>query len=213
MMHMNADQVASLRALLAPTGWLERTTLFAGALRRSARTPHGLLVFGSASYEPWHLTAHLEDESRLADLPELKPTLVRWAPPAGAPAHLSVGLQRLREADRSHTLLVVSAGAAQADLLERVDDVRRLGATVLALDRGDPELDGLAHESLAVPEETAPVSFDAAQHLVSAAAGQPLPALGNGRRGRPGRPDHELPAGLRPWLARLLDSVTGTPAD
>ncbi len=206
MMDMNADQVESLRALLAPTRWLERTALFGEALRRSARTPHGLLIFGSASYEPWHMTAHLEDESRLAGLPELKPTLVRWAPPPGAPPHLSVGLQRLRDADRSHTLLVVSAGMAQADLLERVDDVRRLGATVLALDRGDPELDRLAHESLAVPEATAPVTFDAAQHLVSAAVGDPASA-------RRGPPDREPPTGLRPWLARLLDSVTGSPSE
>jgi len=213
MMNMNADQVESLRALLAPTGWLERTTLFARALRRSTRTPHGLLVLGSAADEPWHMTAHLEDESRWADLPELWPTLVRWAPPPGAPAHLSVGLDRLREADRSHTLLVVSGDTAQANLLERVHDVRRLGATVLALDRGDPELDGLAHESLAVPEATAPVSFDAAQHLVTAAAGQPPSTGGNGRGSRPVVAGREPPAGLRSRLARLLDSVTGTPAD
>lgn len=213
MMDMNADQVESLRALLAPTGWLERTTLFARALRRSTRTPHGLLVFGSAADEPWHMTAHLEDESRLADLPELRPTLVRWAPPPGAPAHLSVGLDRLREADRSHTLLVVSGDVAQADLLERVHDVRRLGATVLALDRGDSELDALAHESLAVPEATAPVSFDAAQHLVTAAVGQPPSTQGKGRRAGPVLSDQEPPAGLRSRLARLLDSVTGTPVE
>jgi hypothetical protein len=208
MRNVNADQVESLRALLAPTGWVERTALFADALRRSSRTPHGLLVLGSATDEPWHMTAHLEDESRWADRPELWPTLVRWAPPQGARPHLSVGLDRLREADRRHTLLVVSGEIAQADLLERVDDVRRLGATVLALDRGDPELDGLAHESLAVPEATAPVTFDAAQHLVSAAAGD----QGSGRRAHPRGPGGEAPAGLRSRLARLLDSVTGTQA-
>jgi hypothetical protein len=213
MMNMNADQVESLRALLAPTGWLERTALFARALRRSTRTAHGLLVFGSAADEPWHMTAHLEDESRWADLPELWPTLVRWAPPPGAREHLSVGLDRLREADRRHTLLVVSGDTPRADLLERVNDVRRLGATVLALDRGDPELDRLAHESLAVPEATAPVSFDAAQHLVTAAAGQPPTAGGSGRRARPAVADQESPAGLRSRLARLLDSVTGTPVE
>ena len=53
-------------------------------------------------------------------------------------------------------------------LLERVNDARRVGATILALDAGDRELDALAHESLAAPSA---VSFDAAQHLVSAAAG------------------------------------------
>jgi hypothetical protein len=210
---MNSEQVAALRALLAPTGWLDRTSTFAGALRRSARTPHGLLVVGTAAYEPWHMTAHLDDESRYAGLPELKPTLVRWAPQPGAPAHLSVGLDRLRAASRRETLLVVSADAAPAELLERVDDVRRLGATIFALDRGDPELDDLAHESLPVPEGSAPVSFDAAQHLVSAAAGETGPAAGAGGGRLPlAGYDPAQPRGLRSRLARLLDSVTGTTA-
>jgi hypothetical protein len=148
------------------------------------------------------MTAHLADESRLAGLPELEPTLVKWSPRPGAPAHLAVGLDRLQAASRRETLLVVSARLAPADLLERVSDVRRQGATIFALDQGDPELDGLAHESLAVPETSAPVSFDGAQHLVSSAAGSPDPL-----RGR--RP----PPGLRARLARLLDSVSGTPAD
>jgi hypothetical protein len=215
MMDMNADQVESLRALLAPTGWIERTALFAGALRRSARTPQGLLIVGTTAYEPWHLTAHLADESRYAGVPELSPTLVRWAPPPDAPAHLTVGLDRLREASRSETLLVVSADTAPAELLERVDDVRRLGATIFALDRGDPELDDLAHESLAVPETTAPMTFEAAQHLVSAAAGEAAAGSGSAAGGRGPRPGHgpAQPAGLRSRLARLLDSMTGTPAD
>jgi hypothetical protein len=211
---MESDQVAILRALLAPTGWLDRTSLFAGALRRSARTPRGLLIVGSAAEEPWHMTAHLADESRLAGVPELEPTLVRWAPPPGAPPHLSVGLDRLREASRSETLLVVSGRLAPAELLERVDDVRRLGATVFALDRGDPELDGLAHESLAVPEATAPLTFEAAQHLVSAAVPGSAPTgRGPGRDASRRRLsyDPDQAAGLRARLARLLDAVTGTP--
>ena len=65
---MNADQVEALRVLLAPTGWLDRTRSFGRALRRSARTPQGLLVVGTPADEPWHLTAHLADESRLARL-------------------------------------------------------------------------------------------------------------------------------------------------
>jgi hypothetical protein len=208
---MNADEVAALRALLAPTGWSDRTALFAGSLRRSARTPQGLLLVGTADEEPWHMTAHLADESRLAGIAELEPTLVRWAPPAGAPAHLSVGLDRLRAARRGETLLVVSARLAPAQLLERVDDVRRRGATIFALDRGDPELDGIAHESLAVPEATAPVSFDAAQHLVSAAATD-APQARPGQRLRQHRPAEPDP-GVRGRLARLLDAVTGTQYD
>src|SRR5215471_17908723 len=83
---VNAEQVAALRMLLAPTGWLDRAAEFAGALRGSARTQGGLLLVGTPDHEPWHFAAHLGDESRLAGLPELAPTLVRWHPPPGAPA-------------------------------------------------------------------------------------------------------------------------------
>jgi hypothetical protein len=217
---MNADQVAALRALLAPTGWLDRTSSFARALRRSARTPNGLLVVGPAADEPWHMTAHLADESRLAGIPELAPTLIRWQPEPGAPAHLSVGLDRLRSATRSETLLVVSGQLAPPDLLERVDDVRRAGATVFALDLDDPELDGLAHESLPVRPGAAPMSFDAAQHLVSSSVTDDGDAVGLQRAAarladEPGSM-HERPAAgsnrsLRTRLARLLDAVSGTP--
>ncbi len=227
---MNPDQVAALRALLAPTGWVERTAGFARALR--ARTPNGLLVIGPQAAEPWHMTAHLADESRLAGLPGLAPTLVRWAPPPGAPAHLSVGLDRLRAASRDETLLVVSEALAPAELLERVHDVRRLGVTIFALDQDDPELDGLAHESLPVPADTSPVSFDAAQHLVSSAVGadamaapeDPLPP--GGRHRSAGRRSARPPFGdgaaapaerrddsIRTRLARLLDAVSGSPPD
>jgi hypothetical protein len=204
---MNADQVAALRDLLAPTGWLARTSAFARALRRSARTPHGLLVVGTAEDEPWHMTAHLADESRLAGIPELMPTLVRWAPEPGAPAHLSVGLERLSAVTRAETVLVVTQEVAPPALLERVHDVRRTGGTVFALDQDDPELDKLAHESLAVSPVAAPVSFDGAQHLVTAAvAAAPehrgaasLRTVGDG--------------GLRSRLARLLDAVSGPASD
>jgi hypothetical protein len=202
---MNADQVAALRALLAPTGWTDRTSAFATALRRSARTPNGLLIVGTAADEPWHMTAHLADESRLAGIPELAPTLVRWVPPAGAAPHLSVGLDRLRTATRQETLLVVSSQLAPDELLERVHDVRRAGATIFAIDQDDPELDDLAHESLPVPPDTSPVSFDAAQHLVTAAVTEEA-SLGRSDEGT----DR---TSLRSRLARLLDAVSGTQPD
>ena len=191
---VNAEQVAALRVLLGRTGWLDRAAVFARALRGSTRTPGGLLLVGTPDEEPWHLAAHLDEESRFAGLPELAPTLVRWAPPPGAPQHLSVGLARLEAARRGESLLVVSAQAAPDPLLERVSDARKSGATILALDRGDQQLDELAHEALTV-EQAAPLSFDAAQHLVSAAAGE---------RTGPAR-------GLRARLARLLDTVSGPP--
>ena len=192
---MDADQVATFRALLAGSGWLERARSLGRALRSSPKSPGGLLVVGTPAYEPWHLTAHLDDESRLSGIPELTPTLVRWSPPPDAPAHLRVGLSRLEAARRGETLFIISDATAPVPLLERVSDARKTGATILALDTadGDPELDALAHESLSVPES---LSFDAGQHLVSAAAGE----RDSGRARR---------RGMREIIARLLDTVSG----
>jgi hypothetical protein len=195
---VNRDEVEALRALLAPTGWPERAQAFARALRVSIAgrggSRGGLLLVGTPAEEPWHLAAHLDDEARLSGLPELAPTLVRWNAPAEAPPHLRIGLDRLAAARRGETLFVVSPEAAPVPLLERADDARRAGATILALNQGDPELDGLAHETLTVaPDASAAVSFTVAQHLVSTAAGDPAAT----RRG------------LRDRLARLLDMVSG----
>ena len=194
---MDADQVNELRTLLEPSGWLERTKSFARAVRGvRPRAAGELLLVGTPDEEPWHLAAHLDQESRLAGIPGLAPTLVRWSPPPGAPPHLAVGVGRLEEARRGETLFVVSPDAAPAPLLERVHDARKVGATILALDAGDPELDDMAHEYLAVAPGLAPFSFDAAQHLVSAAAGELSASRG----------------GVRAALARFLDAVSGTPA-
>ena len=194
---MNRDEVDALRALLAPTGWPERARTFARALRVSTARPGGLLLVGTPAEEPWHLAAHLDDEARFSQIQELTPTLVRWTIPAGAPDHLRVGLERLEAARRGETLFVVSPESAPVPLLERVESARRTGATVLALNQGDPELDELAHETLTVaPGATAPVSFTVAQHLVSAAAGE---RTGSRR-------------GVRQRLAHLLDVVSGPSA-
>ncbi|MGW2249906.1 hypothetical protein ACWCXH_06855 [Kitasatospora sp. NPDC001660] len=178
---MDAVRVSALRERLAGTGWLEAVGGFAGALRRSVsrRGAGELLLVGTEAYEPWHLAAHLDDEAAWSNVPRLAPTLLRHRPPAGAPAHLAHGLRRLTEARRGATVLVVAPGAVGAPLLEHVQDARRGGATVLAMDGGDAaavgslgDLGGLAHERLTVgTAEEEP--FDLAQHLVSAAAGQP----------------------------------------
>jgi hypothetical protein len=191
LVYMDADQVATLRALMAGSWWLEQARLLGRALRTTPKSAGGLLVVGTPDYEPWHLAAHLDDESRLSGIAELAPTLVRWSPPPGAPPHLSVGLARLEAARRGETLFVVAQDAAPVPLLERVDDARKTGATILALDHDDPQLDALAHESLAVPET---LSFDIGQHLVSAAAGDR---------------DITRSRGLRARLAKLLDTVSG----
>jgi hypothetical protein len=166
---------------------------------RATRSPGGLLLVGTPQHEPWHLAAHLDEESRYSGIAELAPTLLRWKPPQDAPAHLSIGLTRLEAARRGETVFVVTPETAPVPLLERIDDARKTGATVLALDQGDPELEGLAHESLIVPETDGLVSFSAVQHLVSAAAVAPDATTPRGMRG------------LRNRVARLLDAVTGPP--
>jgi hypothetical protein len=194
MAAVDAATVHTLRELLAPTGWVERSRDFAVSMRRSTRTVGGLLLLGTPAEEPWHLTAHLDDEARWSGIAELAPTLVRWAPPIDAPKHLAVDVQRLRAARRGETLLVVAPEAAPATMLERVADVRRAGATVLALDTGDDDLQEVAHDALVVPRNSVPdqPSFDVVQHLVSVAAGE-VPT----RRG------------FRDRLGRFLDVVSG----
>ncbi|MFD9030576.1 hypothetical protein ACFVZW_05330 [Streptomyces sp. NPDC059567] len=196
---MDAVRVALLREVLAGTEWPAAARGFAGSLRSSV-VPHGggLLLVGTADYEPWHLAAHLVDEATWSGQPELAPTLVRHHVRPGDPAHLAVGLGRLESARRGGTLLMVAPERPDAGLLERVHDARRAGATVLSLDAGDPEVHGLAHETLTVAAD-AEVDLDTVQHLVSAAAGEnSLPSPRGGRR-------------LRDRLSRLADHLTSPP--
>ncbi|WP_371096145.1 hypothetical protein [Streptomyces sanglieri] len=196
---MDAVRVALLREVLAGTEWPAATRRFAGALRSSV-VPHGggLLLVGTAAYEPWHLAAHLVDESTWSGLPELAPTLVRHRVEPGGPAHLAVGLGRIEAAGRGETLLLVAPERPSAGLLERVHDARRAGATVLSLSDGDPEVRGLAHETLAVTGAD-DVDLDTVQHLVSAAAGENSAPAPRGRRG------------FRDRLSRLADQLTAPP--
>ena len=228
--YVDANQVTTLRALLGPTGWLERTRVFAQGLRKYTRSPGGLLLVGTPDEEPWHLTAHLDEESRLCQIPELMPTLVRWQVPEGAPEHLRVGLDRLEAARRGETLFVVSPESAPVPLLERVNDARHTGATIFALDAGDPELGALAHESMSIRPGVDAVSFGGAQHLISSSVGEIGAAerLERGDLGEPGEfgvasGDARVPQpgmvgyqryrpgvrGLRDRVARLLDVVSG----
>lgn len=168
---MDASAVDRLRAALSGTGWVERAASLARSLRTAGHDPGGLLLVGTPDEEPWHLAAHLDDEARYSDLPQLRPTLIRWAPPPGAPPHLAVGLERLTVLSRGETLFVVAPDAPPEDLLERVADARRGGATVLALDGASSDLAGLAHDALVVPAGPSTPSLDAVGHLLSAAAG------------------------------------------
>lgn len=205
---MDRARIALMRDLLAGTGWVERTRSFGQALRRAPHEAGGLLLVGTPTEEPWHFAAHLDDEARWSDLPGLAPVLVRWSPPPNAPAHLAVGLQRLEQIARGETVFVVAPDAAPEQLLERVADARRIGATVFALDAGNTELEGLAHESLWVPrapnvpgagasnEGIVVPEFDVVSHLVSAAAGESTAAA----KSRIGA--------FRRRLGRVLDTVS-----
>ncbi|WP_329278131.1 hypothetical protein [Streptomyces sp. NBC_00691] len=196
---MDAVRVALLREVLAGTEWPRAARRFAGALRSSV-VPHrgGLLLVGTEEYEPWHLAAHLVDESAWSGIPELTPTLVRHRVRPGDPAHLAVGLGRLEVAGRGATLLMVAPERPDAGLLQRVHDARRAGATVLSLGGGDEEVRGLAHETLTVAEG-AEVDLDTVQHLVSAAAGEnSLPSPRGNRR-------------FRDRLSDLADRLTAPP--
>jgi hypothetical protein len=202
---VDSQRARQLRELLAATGWVERTTDFAATLRGSTKHPGGLLLVGTPEEEPWHLAAHLDDEARLSGIAEIAPTLVRWSPPPGAPPHLAVGLARIEATRRGETLFVVAPGSAPEQLLQRVADARRIGATILSIDDGDHELDDLVHDRLVVPSQQiavaddvdvrrASVDFDTVSHLVSVAAG-------------------EVPRrmSMRDRLARMLERVSGPP--
>ncbi|MEU9730110.1 hypothetical protein [Streptomyces sp. NPDC048002] len=196
---MDAVRVALLREVLAGTEWLGTTRRFAGVLRGSVVSHGGgLLLVGTAEHEPWHLAAHLVDEAAWSGTPELTPTLVRHAARPTDPAHLAVGLGRLAAARRGETLLVVAERGPGAELLERVHDARRAGATVLALGPGEGDLTAMAHESLAVPEGT-DLDLDTVQHLVSAAAGENVLPSPRARRR------------FRDRLSALADQLTAPP--
>ncbi len=219
---MDSERVAALREMLRHTPWWAQARTLAAVVRRTPGPGHLLLV-GTPRVEPWHLAAHLDDEAQASGQSQLSPQLVRWRPPVGAPAHLSISMTRLESATRGETVFVIAPDDAPDPLLERVDGARRVGATVLSLDAGDERLAGLAHErmtvtssGLAIPEALAtalepvqeedrgvprdvlaglhlPASFDLAQHFVSAAAGH----------------DPGDRTGWRSRLAGLLTTISG----
>jgi len=205
---VDVSRVMVLREVLASSGWVERTQGFARTLRRRTTDPGGLLLVGTPEAEPWHLAAHLDDESRWAGVPQLSPTLIRYQAPDDAPKHLSVTLQRLEAARRGETVFVVSEEAAPESLLERAWDARKAGATILSLDAGDEELHTVTHESLIVPASSLEpveqqlevpsldlVSFDSVQHLVSVAAGEAAAAPQS--------------RSVRERVAKLLEQLSG----
>jgi hypothetical protein len=191
---VDIERARSLRESFGGSAWASRTRSFASLLRTAGHGPGGLLIVGTAAYDPWHLTAHLDDQARFTGSAELTPTLVRHHVPEGAPPHLAVGLSRLEAAGRGETLFVVAPTTASEGLLSRLDDARHAGATLLVMESGDRELQGLAHEALTIVDELPAgvavasqgalvadgvlvehdlaAAFETAQHLVSLAAGE-----------------------------------------
>lgn len=155
---VDLTRASLLREMLTGTELGSRTTDFAHSLRRFTTRTGGLMLFGPPDDEPWHLTAHLDDELHRAGVEDVRPSLVRWSPPPGAPPHLAIGLDRLRDAGRGESLLVVAEEDPADTLLERISDVRRRGTTIFSIGNGDKELTSLSHESL-VPELLVPDGF------------------------------------------------------
>jgi len=156
--------------------WLSQARSFAASLPGAGHRAGDLLIVGTPTEEPWHLAAHLDQHARRTGRAELSPTLVRYRVPAGTAPHLAVDLRRLEAVTSHETVLVIAPDRAPAALLERLDDARRLGATILAIEADDAQLRGLAHHAWRIDESAtsfaAPAAFEAGQHIVSAIAGQ-----------------------------------------
>lgn len=99
-----------------------------------------------------------------------------------------MGIERLHVV-RRETLLVVAPDPSER-LLDGVQAARKKGAHVLAIETGDADLRGLAHEALTVPVES---YLDVVQHVVSATA-----------------PGARRPS-VRERLGRVLDGLQGAP--
>jgi hypothetical protein len=204
---MSGLDLSRLVRTLDQGGLTAAVARLAATLRRGAEHQDDLFLVGTPTDEPWHLAAHLDDSARFAGLDHLRPTLVRHEPRPNAPTHLAHGLASLAQANRHHAILVIAPTAPGEALLTRLDDARRAGACILAIDGGDPDLRDLANDALVITEPLlvgAPPSgpmaapglaaprlaapnglgalhlFDASQHAVAAIAGQPL--AGTGRR-------------------------------
>lgn len=191
---MNYEEISAFRPLLEGAGIEDDVVELAAALGGAPHGVGGLLVVGTPDDEPWHFAAHLADESRWNARPDLEPTLVRWHVPEGAKPHLAVGLERLEAARRSETVFVVAPTHASEGLLERVADARRVGALVLSVHGGDPELDRLAHQSVGVADAALASYLDVVQHVVSQSA--------------PGNAAHRRRS-LKFRINRLLDTAQG----
>ena len=163
-----------------------QTVQFAGALGGRRETSSGLLVVGTPEFEPWHFVAHMSEEAERQGRNDLRPTLMRWEIPVGAPAHLAVSVDEIAHATRDQTVLVLPSRTRSWEMLERVSDAKRRGARIMSVHRGDDDLADLSHEMLSVDLRRADHDYDITQHIVTDVA-----------------PGHALDAGTRRAWARL----------
>jgi hypothetical protein len=158
----------NLRKWLRELGDLGVQTLnFASALGGRREASNRLLVVGTPEFEPWHFVAHLSEEAERQGRVDLRPTLMRWEVPPGAPAHLAVSVDEIAHATRDQTVLVVSSRYRSEEMLERVADAKRSGARIMSVHRGDDDLADLSHEMVSVDLLRADRDFDVTQHIVT----------------------------------------------
>jgi hypothetical protein len=144
-----------------------QTVQFAGALGGRREESNRLLVVGTPEFEPWHFVAHMSEEAQRQGRSDLRPTLMRWEIPVGAPPHLAVSVDDIAHATRDQTVLVLPSGTRSWELLERVSDAKRGGARIMSVHRGDDDLASLSHEMLSVDPRRADRDYDVTQHIVT----------------------------------------------
>jgi hypothetical protein len=153
---------------LGPFG--AETCHFARRLGDSNPSSERLFVLGTPDFEPWHFVAHLGEQATRHGRRDLIPTLMRWRVPEHAPPHLAVGVDDVLRASRHDTFLVIAPVSEAPDLLERVDDARRLGSRIMSLHRDQVELAELSHETLSVDPSRPERAFEITQHVVTDSA-------------------------------------------
>jgi hypothetical protein len=172
-MSSTADRRAWVK-LRTSANWLSKAWDLGQALRPQSRSGNRLFIVGTSTFDPWHVAAHLGDEARFAGVTGLEPTLLRWNPPTGGPAHLAHSVAELRDTGAAPTVLVVAPDALHERELEQLADARRRGASLFAVSALEGELADLAHECV-TPEamEGSPMTapFEIATHLLAVSAG------------------------------------------
>ena len=159
------------------TGWTRRAWELGQELRPASESAGQLYVVGTPHHDAWHVAAHLDDEARFTGLHTLRPRLLRWRPPAEAPAHLRLGVDELRQDAHGRAVLVIAPDPLAEDELERLADAKRAGATLMAVTTSADELAGLAHESAVVDSPAPAQALDDvgfAGHVLTVSAGTAL---------------------------------------